>query len=161
MHLVQVDVVHLQALQAGVQCMHQVVTRLPAAVDGVVVHGAEGFGRQYDFVPRQPEGLDGVAGHGLRLAGGVHIGGIDEIDAGIEGLFHHGGRRRLVHATDGFPHAGRAAEGHRAQTKFRNVQAGAAQQSVTHGASPTQTIRATAYTQWQMPFKRRSARCAV
>ncbi len=135
MQLVQVDVVELQPLQAGVDLVHQVVARLPAGVDRRFVHDACGLGGYDDLVARQAETLDGLTGERFRLAQRIHIGGIDKVHPGLERLFHQGGGGVLPQAAHHLPET-LAAEGHGAQAQLGNIQAGAAQQTIAHGVFP-------------------------
>ena len=59
MELVQVDMVELEALQAGIELVHQVVARLPASIDLGLTHGAEGFGGNHQLIPGKAQVFDG------------------------------------------------------------------------------------------------------
>jgi hypothetical protein len=60
--------------------------------------------------------LEGLAKGLLALAFGVDIGGIEEVDPGIEGGFNELIGAALVNGADVFPETN-AAEGHGAETK--------------------------------------------
>jgi hypothetical protein len=79
-HLIQVDVIRLQAPQRILGLLHD---PLPGAATliGPVVHRHEELRRQHDVVAAPPQGL---AGDLLRHAAGIHVGGVDEVDPGIE-----------------------------------------------------------------------------
>ena len=83
--LVEVDVVELQPLQAGLDPVHDVAARGAARVRaraGLV----EDLGRDDHVLARHLEILQRLAGDLLRHAPGVHIGGVDEVDAGVNRL---------------------------------------------------------------------------
>ena len=85
MHVIQVDVVALQAAQAGLDRVHQVVAR-GAPVVGAVAGGEVKFGSQHKFIPATFEGLaQGL----LRAAALVGVGRVEVIDAHLEGGVNH------------------------------------------------------------------------
>jgi hypothetical protein len=67
------------------------------------------------------------AQHGFRHAVHVGVGSIEEVHAGIERGVDHARRFRLV---------GTVAEGHGAETDFRDFQAAAAETTIFHAGSP-------------------------
>ncbi len=77
--------------------------------------------RDDDVLARHLEVLQRLAGDDLRLAVGVDVGGIDEIDARIERTADELVGVRLLKRADVVPDAAAtAAEGHRAEAEFRN-----------------------------------------
>ena len=65
----------------------------------------------------------------LRLAGGVAVGGVDEVDPGVQRLVDDPDRVVVIGVAEG-------AEHHRAQAQLADRDAGASQRSVFHGESP-------------------------
>ena len=83
--LVQVDVLELQPLQAGLDAVEDVAARRAARVRpraGV----AEDLGGDDHAVARHLQVLQRLAGDLLRHAARVHVGGVDEVDAGVDRL---------------------------------------------------------------------------
>ena len=78
--LVEVDVVGAEPAQAGLALADDPPARV-AVMFGSVAHRAVHLGREDDVVAAAGERL---ADDLLRLAGGVHVGGVDEVDAGVE-----------------------------------------------------------------------------
>ena len=91
-HVVDVDVVGAEALQAGVALVKDVKARR-ADVVGAVAHGEEGLGGNEDLVALS---LDGLAENLFGQAVGVAVGDVEEVDAGIEAEVDHA--PRFVHA---------------------------------------------------------------
>ena len=81
---------------------------------------ASHFGRDDDVFARDFEVFQRLAEHHFRLAFGIDVGGVDEIDARFERPGDQRGRALLVQGPDGAPEARAAAEGHAAQTNFRD-----------------------------------------
>ncbi len=124
MDLIEVDIVGPEPLQAGVDLGENMLAAEPEAVRpscrGIV--GAEAhLGRDHQVVAalaREPAAEDL-----LRSAEAVDIGGVDEIAAGLDETVEHFPAERLV---------GLAAEGHGAQAKLADLEAGPAQKAVFH-----------------------------
>ena len=114
MNLIEVDVVGPEPFEAGVDRLDDVQARETDLV-GAPSHAAADFGRdeQARATPgnRAPDQLFGFSGR-------VHIRGIDEVDAPIEGAMHDSIDRRLVQPADGPPQARVPAEGHRAEANL-------------------------------------------
>jgi hypothetical protein len=128
--LVEVDVVGLEAAEAGVDGVQNV----PARGADVVAAGAdatEGLGGEDDVFADDAEVLEGGPEDGLGEALGVNIGGIDEVDAGVEGGPDEGVGGGLILGADGGPEAF-AAEGHRAETDVGDEEAGVTEGLVAH-----------------------------
>ena len=79
-HLVQVDVVGLQAAQAVLHLADEPAARVAAHV-GVLAHLAVRLGGQHHAVAAPAQGL---ADDLLRLPRRVHVRGVDEVDAAVE-----------------------------------------------------------------------------
>ena len=130
--LVQVDVVELQPLQTGLDAVEDVAARCAAGVRawrGL----AEDLGRDDHVLARHLQILQRLAGDLLRHAPGVHIGGVDEVDAGVNRLAHEALGVGLLQVTDLPPDGVGATEGHGAQAKLGDEQAGTAEGMVAHG----------------------------
>ena len=65
---------------------------------------------------------------------GIDVGGVDEVDAGVERLTDQALGIGLLQGADLAPDAATAAEGHRAQAELGDEQAGAAEGVVAHAA---------------------------
>jgi hypothetical protein len=79
-HLVEVDPIGSQAPQRVLDLGDYPAARAAAHV-GVVAHRHEELGGEHDVVAAS---LERLADDLLRLAGRVDIGGVDEVDAGVE-----------------------------------------------------------------------------
>jgi hypothetical protein len=100
--LVEVDVVGVEALEGGFDGVHDVA----AGCAYVVAAGsgaAEGLGGNDDVFTGDVEVLERLAEHGLGLAVGVDVGGVDEVDAGVDGGLDEVIDLLLVRAGDVFP----------------------------------------------------------
>ena len=137
--LVEVDVVELQPLQAGLDPVQDVAARGAARVRSRAGL-AEDLGRDDHVLARHLEILQRLAGDLLRHAPGVDIGGVDEVDAGVNRLAHEALCVGLLQATDLARDAVGAAEGHGAQAKLGDEQAGTAEGMVAHGRSSFVTM---------------------
>ncbi len=89
MDLVEIDVVGLEAAEAILDRMVEVLAT-EALVVGVVAHRVEEFGGDDDFVAGDAEGLDGATEDFFADAEGVHVGGVEEVDAQFPGLGNEG-----------------------------------------------------------------------
>ena len=121
MHLIKIDVVRLQATQRILDLLHDPLPRT-ATMIGPVVHRHEELRRQHDIVATP---LQGLTDDLLRHTAGIHVGGVDEVDPGIEGA---------VNDADGVGAVVVAPrpEHHRAQAQRAHRYPGPAQQSVFH-----------------------------
>src|ERR1700733_3720046 len=123
MHVVDIEIIGLQPLQAVLDRLHDVRARMAGIVrprPGRVEHLAGNRN-----LP--PLAAQQVAQHGLRYAVVIRVGGVEEIHPGIQ-----------ARADDaaGLGFVGAVAERHRAQAYFRNLQAGAAHPAIFHFYSP-------------------------
>src|SRR5579862_3433456 len=94
---------------------------------GAVAHFAADFAGQ-DYLIAPP--FERFADDGFRQAAVVHIGGVDEVDAGFQGAVDH---------ADGGGFVGLRAERHSAETGARNVQVSVMQGAAFHSASLPKT----------------------
>jgi hypothetical protein len=124
-NLVQVDVIELQALEARLDAVHDVVARGTARVGGFR-RRAEHLGGNHHLVTRHLQVFKREAGDLLGQALRVDIGGVDEIDARIDRAANETLGIGLLQIADLPPDAFAAAKRHGAETEFRNKQAGAA-----------------------------------
>ena len=79
-----------------------------------------------------PSALQRAADELLALPGGVEVGGVDEVDPGIERLPDQRGRAVLVEVVLEEP-ARLVAEGHRPEAQLGHDEAGLAEAVVAHG----------------------------
>ncbi len=132
---VDVDVVGAQPPQAGVDLGHDRLAGQAAAVGAAGAHGVADLGGDDDVVAVRVV-LQGAAEDLLAGAVGVHVRGVEEVDARFEGVLDQGPAGFLVEGPDGVAAVG-VAVGHGADGHGRDVEAGAAEFEVTHGGSPT------------------------
>src|SRR5580692_741852 len=120
-YLVKIDVVRLQATQRGLHLLDDPSPRA-ATVVGPVIHWHEELRRQHDIVATP---LQSLTDNLLRYTAGVRVGGVDEVDPGIEGA---------VNDADGVGAVVVAPrpEHHRAQAQRAHRYPGPAQRSVFH-----------------------------
>ena len=112
------SMVELQALQTGIELVHQVVTRLTAGIDNLVFHHAIGLGGDHQFIAREPQLPDRLAGDGFRLTQPIDIGCVEEVDAGVESLLDQRGGGFLRQSADHLPQARGSAKRHRAHAQL-------------------------------------------
>src|SRR5262249_17035045 len=126
MHLVEIDVVGLEAAQALVAGPPDVQGR-QAIVVRSLAHAAVDLGRQDDALAtstalRQPA-ADDLLGDALARLPAVDVGRVEEVDAELEGPVHDG-------AAVGF--AGEWTEVHRAQAETAHLHTGTPEPDVLH-----------------------------
>ena len=122
MHLVEVDIVGPEPAQRIVERPGEPTPRAASPV-GIVPHGVERLGGEDDVVAPALECLpDDLFG----LAAAVHIGGVDEVDPGIERPVDHPDALVVIGV-------GEAPEHHGAETVGADRDAGAAERAVVHG----------------------------
>jgi len=92
--LIQIDVIHDEALQAVVDCAHDRFAGQTAAI-GSLAPGIENLGGDDDFVP-PAKVADGAAEKLLAGAIGVAICRIEEINAEFQSALDKGAARLLV-----------------------------------------------------------------
>ncbi len=121
-HLVQVDVVGLQAAQAGLAGVADVPGREPRRVRPAVAP-VEDLGGEHDLLPPLPALGEPATDDRLGLAAAVDVGRVEEVDALFERRVHDGEAVGLV---------GPRAEVHRAEAQRAHPQAGSPECSVLH-----------------------------
>ncbi len=130
-HLVEVDVVGLQPLEAGVARPADVERRELALVRPLPHVPVELGGDDHLLAPAPALGEpapDDLLGRAAALGAAVDVGRVEEVDPGVERRVHDGERRRLV---------GLGTEVHGAQAEAADGEAGAAEVCVAHGAEPS------------------------
>ena len=93
---------------------------------------AEDLGRDDHAVARHLQVLQRLPGDLLRQPARIDVGGVDEVDAGIERLADQALGIGLLQVADLAPDALAAAEGHGAQAQLGDEEAGAAEGKVAH-----------------------------
>ena len=132
MDLVEVDVVGAEPTERGVDGVEEMLAGQPAVVR-TVTHGEEGLGRDDDLRPGA-EVAHGATENLLADSVGVHVGGVEEVDARLNGALDERASRRLVE-DPGAPR-GRAIR-HDAETETGDAKTGAAEGDVVHGGDST------------------------
>ena len=122
--LVEVDPVGAQPAQAVLDLLDDPAARVAELV-GIVAHLAVDLGGQDRVVTPAPG--EGLAHDLLGLAARVDVGGVDEVDARVEGPVDDVDRLVVVALAPG-------AEHHRAEAEGADLHAGAAEVSVLHGS---------------------------
>ena len=122
-HLVEVDVVDLQAAQRVLDLADDPAARAARLVGVLVVHVAVELGGQEDVVAAALAGLQRLADDLLGLAAGVDVGGVDDVDAGVEGAVDDRDRLVVVGVAP-------RAEHHRAEGQRADLDAGPAEGAV-------------------------------
>src|SRR5665647_419826 len=135
MDLVEVDVVGAEAAQAGIDGLHDVLTPEPHVVDvagagrGRVAHRAAELGGDHDGLAGDACGLERPPQDLLGLATRVHVGGVEEVDAGVERGAHQRVGAGLVEHADAH-HT--MAEGHGTEAELRDAESAGTQVPVFH-----------------------------
>src|SRR5215217_4819515 len=125
--LVQVDPVRAQPAQAVLHFTDDPAARVAELVR-VVAHLAVDLGGQDDVVALPVR--ERLAHDLLRLAARVHVGGVDEVDPGVERAVDDADRRVVVGLAPG-------AEHHRAEAERADAYTGPAEASILHGRTLT------------------------
>ena len=130
MHLVEVDVVGLQPLQAGVAGPTDVQRRELAVVRPVAHVAVELGGHDHLLAAATALGepaSDDLLGGAPALGAAVDVGRVEKVDSGLQSRVHDGKRGRLI---------GFGPEIHGAQADAADVEAGAAEVGELHGSEP-------------------------
>src|SRR5215469_14747730 len=128
-HVVDVDDVGVEAAEAGFAGLNEVITR-GADVVGIFAHGERGFRRDEYTVALAGDGFaEDFLGDALR----VNVGGVEQIDAGIEADIHEAGGLGDVAAAPGFEEFVGPAEGGRAERENGDLESRVSELSVFHG----------------------------
>ena len=120
--LVEVDPVGAQPAQRALDRLGDPAPRRAAAV-GVFAHGQADFRGEHDVVA--PPAGERLADDLLRLARGVEVGGVDEVDAGVERAVDDPDRVVVIGVAE-------RAEHHRAEAQLTDRDAAASQRSMVH-----------------------------
>ena len=132
MDLVEVDIIHAEPVQAGVDLAHDCLARQAAAVR-TGTHPAIHFGRD-DHLVAAGEVLDSPAEDLLAAAERITVRGVEEIDAAFEcPLDERAGF--LLGEAPGMVAAIGGAVAHAAEADTRDVEAGAAELHIFHRLS--------------------------
>jgi hypothetical protein len=134
--------VELQALQAGLAGLDQMRPAAAAGI-GALAHAAVRLGRQHEFVPGHAGILQGLAGDLLGQAVGIDVGGVEEVDPGIERPGDKAVGVGLAEIADLAPDVAAAAERHGSETELGDEQAGRAEFLHVHGTRSCVSTRAT------------------
>ncbi len=124
-HLVEVDVVGLQAPQAVVARLTDVQRRQLRRVRPLAATAVD-LRREHGLLPPATALREPPADDLLGLGAAVDVGGVEEVDARLERRVHELVARRLV---------GLGAEVHRAQAQRADAEAGAAEEAVIHAGN--------------------------
>ena len=111
--------IELKALETRFHSVEDVAARGPAHV-WPGPHLAEDFGGHHHALTRHLQILQRLPRDLLGQAARIHVRRVDEIDTGIERLADQPLGVGLLQISDLSPHPFATAEGHRAQTEFRN-----------------------------------------
>ena len=117
MDLVKINVVHLEPPKAVVNGVEDVFAGESALVR-VIAHRVGDLGGHDQPVARRPEVLERASQYFFADAERIHVRGIEEVDAGFEGLADERTALRLIqHPLAPFP----GTVGHAAQANPRNL----------------------------------------
>ena len=128
--LVEVDVVGVEPAQAVLDLPHDPAAGRPAVVR-VLAHRRHELGGQHDLVA---PALERLADDLLRLAAGVHVGGVDEVDAAVERGVDDLDAVVVVAVAPG-------AEHHRPEAVAADLDPGGTERGAFHASDPTQIRR--------------------
>src|SRR4030081_3712282 len=120
MNLVEVEMVELQAPQAGLDAFHDVIARQAGRIDAFSAALAEHLRGDHDAIARNLYVFQSLTGNDFRAP--VRIGGgrVDEVDAGVDGAGDDPVSFDLPQITDLPVNSVFAAESHCAEAKFRD-----------------------------------------
>src|SRR5579871_1187615 len=146
-NLIEIDVIRIQAQQAGLGFLHDIQPRESDLI-GTFAHAAVDFGRNHHILALRAERF---AQHGFRFARRIDIGRVEEIDAGVDGVFHQRIHVVLIQSADGLEDAFRSAEGHCAHAKFGYEDTGIPELLIFHEASSSYYAYRTATARERYP----------
>jgi hypothetical protein len=130
--LVQVDVIEAEPPEALIDRVEDVAARQPGVVDALADPAAH-LGRDHQVAAPHAEPAQRLADQPLALALVVDVGGVEEVDAGVERRAQLAGDGVDAELADHLPEA-LAAVGHGAEAQLRDVEAGLAEAMGAHGA---------------------------
>src|SRR5262245_16727379 len=119
MDVIEVDAIGLEPAEAGIDGVDHMAPG-EAAVVGARSYPVANLGGDD---PGLAPPLEDLPDYALRARLAMDIGRIEEVHALLEGIIEHAPRLRLP---------GRAAEHHRAERDFRNLEATYAQRAIAH-----------------------------
>jgi hypothetical protein len=120
-HLVQIDVVRVEAAQAVLDRLMHPLLRSPPLVRELA-HSIPELGSEHHFVAPTLQSLaDDLLGFTLR----VDICRVDEVDAAVESMVDHPDACSMVLVTPGSEH-------HRTKTVFRDLETGTTERAKFH-----------------------------
>lgn len=126
--LVEIDVVGLEATETVVDGVVEVLAAETFVVE-IIAHGVVEFGGDDDLVAGDAEGFDGAAEDFFTDAEGVHVGGVEEVDAEIPGFGDEGDAVGFFE--DPLPPL-LGTVGHHAEAEAGDFEAGGAEAGVLH-----------------------------
>ena len=118
--------------QTGVDLVHQMVPA-DTRIVGPLAHRAHRLGGDHHVRTLDAQRLDRPAGELLRLALGIDVGGIDEVDPGIQRLLDEGRRSILIKPGYRAEPPRHGPECHCPEAQFRNNQTCRAETVKAHG----------------------------
>ncbi|MNT76225.1 hypothetical protein D3C72_2152060 [compost metagenome] len=119
-------------MQAGFHRIHDVKARHATRIGALGARLAENLGRHHHVLARHFQVLQRLTCDDFGTAVRINVGGINEVDTGIERAADQRFRFALLQLADLPPHAFLAAKGHGAQAQLRDEQTGIAEFPVTH-----------------------------
>ena len=125
-HLVEIDPLDPEALQRRLERRRQVLARQPDVV-GPRAHREPRLGGNHHLRRFRRPGFEPPPDNGLRRAGRIDVGGVEEIASGRRIGVHDGKRRRFVRL---------GPERHRSEAPGGDDRAGVAEPAVFHGVHP-------------------------
>src|ERR1039457_5279665 len=136
-HLIEVDVIGLQAPEGSLACVADVARREERVI-GPVAHRAVELGRDHHLLATpstlSEPAADDLFGDALALLPAVDVGGVEEVEARVQ---------RSVHDLVGCRFVGLGAEVHGAEAEATDGESGTAEVCVLHPLSLTvRSIRA-------------------
>ena len=156
MDLVEIDMIEAKSFQAGADLIHDVSAR---EANGVRPrpHPCAHLGRDDDVLALDAKVAQSLADLNLRLAFGIDVGRIDEIDARFERPSDELGGGVLIERPNIAPHSAGAAamKRHGAKANFRDILARTAKRSIAH---ETSIPFWKAPRRWRSPIQPRAAR---
>ncbi len=122
MDLVQIDPIRPEAAQTVLHLVDDPAAGVALGIR-ILAHGRVTFGGQHDVIA--PATGQGLADDLLGLAGRIHVGGVHEVDARIEGPMDDPGRVLVVRDSE-------RPEHHRTETERTDLHAGTAENAISH-----------------------------
>jgi hypothetical protein len=121
-NLIKIDMVGLQAAERRLHCLHYPASRIALLVR-ILAHGPVHLGGQHDVVA---PAFQCLADDLLRLAAAIPVGGVDEVDAGVQGFVDDADAVVVVGIAQ-------SAEHHRAQAIRGDFDSSFSERAILHG----------------------------